>query len=115
MSGAQEGAGRVRNLGTELGEARAESRRGRTLSGLIAEGGLSHGVHVRAHREERERRGNQRAGRESSPAGGAAARVGHWTPLFLSKASDILYHTLARGDPDLKTARVRAPGLFLKI
>lgn len=57
MSGAQEGAGRVRNLGTELAEARAESRRGRTLSGLIAEGGLSHGVHVRAHREGRERRG----------------------------------------------------------
>lgn len=57
VSDAQEGAGRVRNLGTELAEARAESRRGRTLSGLIAEGGLSHGVHVRAHREGRERRG----------------------------------------------------------
>lgn len=59
--------------------------------------------------------GNQRAGRESSPAGGAAARVGHWTPLFLAKASDVLYHTLARGDPDLKTARVRAPGLLRQI
>lgn len=44
---------------------------------LIAEGGLSHGVHVRARpREGKERRGNRRVGRESSPAGGAAARVG---------------------------------------
>ena len=36
------------SLGTELGEERAESRRGRTFPRLIAEGGLSHGVHVRA-------------------------------------------------------------------
>ena len=38
----------MESLGTELGEERAESRRGRTFPWLIAEGGLSHGVHVRA-------------------------------------------------------------------
>lgn len=48
------------SLGTELGEARAESRRGRTFPRLIAEGSLSHGVHVRALQREREESlGNQ--------------------------------------------------------
>lgn len=67
------GCGTRESLGTELGEARAESRRGRTSPRLIAEGGLSHGVHVRAL--PRKGKGSLRKSallwRESSSVGGS--------------------------------------------
>lgn len=68
------GRGTRESLGTELGEARAESRRGRTFPGLIAEGGLSHGVHVRAQpREGKESLGNELcSGEKVRPQEGAA-------------------------------------------
>lgn len=68
-------------LGTELGEARAESRRGRTFPRLIV--GLSHGVHVRAlPREGKECLGNQPcSGEKVYPEEGAATeKMGGWRP-----------------------------------
>lgn len=59
------GCGTGESLGTDLGEYKAETRRGRTFTRLIAEGSLSHGVHVRAlPREGKASLGNQPCSRE---------------------------------------------------
>ena len=86
------GCGTVESLGTELGEERAESRRGRTFPWLIAEGGLSHGVHVRAlPRLGKESLENQHYSKRKFTVGGSSncqEGGGGRTPPFLPKGAE---------------------------
>lgn len=82
----------VESLRTELGEERAESRRGRTFPRLIAEGGLSHGVHVRAlPRLGKECLENQPCSERKFTVGGSSnceEEGGDRTPSFLPKGAE---------------------------